>query len=229
MLKVFHCIVNIISNTQAYVANGITRLVHPMSALSVNILFMTLHVLRLSLAFLLFWMKWSLQWLYKYDNKLCNPILTFKSGGKLLQQVYMLLWKRLLCMSLQCDISSLYNVLQILPEKYSYHRRPDQDTNHATDCVICMTGIDLTLRSDDCMVQWWDVLFFLYFIIDSLTSAWCSLLFSLQVTPCDHFFHSGCLQRWMDIKMECPTCRRPLPPAWIVYITYRINWHHPTH
>ena len=133
------------------------------------------------------------------------------------------------CMSLQCDISSLYNVLQILPEKYSYHRRPDQDTNHATDCVICMTGIDLTLRSDDCMVQWWDVLFFLYFIIDSLTSAWRSLLFSLQVTPCDHFFHSGCLQRWMDIKMECPTCRRPLPPAWIVYITYRINWHHPTH
>jgi hypothetical protein len=34
----------------------------------------------------------------------------------------------------------------------------------------------------------------------------------VQVTPCDHFFHTGCLQRWMDIKMECPTCRRPLPP-----------------
>ncbi|KAI4322694.1 hypothetical protein L6164_022364 [Bauhinia variegata] len=73
---------------------------------------------------------------------------------------------------------------QILPEKYSYYRRFDQDTNHATDCVICMTAIDLTQRSSDCMV-----------------------------TPCDHFFHSGCLQRWMDVKMECPTCRRPLPPA----------------
>lgn len=73
---------------------------------------------------------------------------------------------------------------QILPEKYSYYRRFDQDPNHATDCVICMTSIDLTQRSNDCMV-----------------------------TPCDHFFHSGCLQRWMDIKMECPTCRRPLPPA----------------
>ncbi|GMY10143.1 transmembrane E3 ubiquitin-protein ligase FLY2 [Fagus crenata] len=72
---------------------------------------------------------------------------------------------------------------QILPEKYSYYRRFDQSTNHATDCVICMTAID-THRSNDCMV-----------------------------TPCDHFFHSGCLQRWMDIKMECPTCRRPLPPA----------------
>ncbi|GMP67317.1 hypothetical protein CsSME_00027351 [Camellia sinensis var. sinensis] len=73
---------------------------------------------------------------------------------------------------------------QILPEKYSYYRRFDQGANHATDCVICMTAIDITQRSNDCMV-----------------------------TPCDHFFHSGCLQRWMDIKMECPTCRRPLPPA----------------
>ncbi|KAG8364731.1 hypothetical protein BUALT_Bualt18G0029200 [Buddleja alternifolia] len=73
---------------------------------------------------------------------------------------------------------------QILPEKYSYYRRFDQGSNHATDCVICMTAIDLGQRSNDCMV-----------------------------TPCDHFFHSGCLQRWMDIKMECPTCRRPLPPS----------------
>ncbi|XP_014493040.1 transmembrane E3 ubiquitin-protein ligase 1 [Vigna radiata var. radiata] len=73
---------------------------------------------------------------------------------------------------------------QFLPEKYCYYRRFTQDTNHSTDCVICMTAIDLSPRSNDCMV-----------------------------TPCDHFFHSGCLQRWMDIKMECPTCRRPLPPA----------------
>ncbi|CAN4103314.1 unnamed protein product [Withania somnifera] len=73
---------------------------------------------------------------------------------------------------------------QILPEKYSYYRRFDQNGNNATDCVICMTAVDLTQHSNNCMV-----------------------------TPCDHFFHSGCLQRWMDIKMECPTCRRPLPPA----------------
>ncbi|KAK7290885.1 hypothetical protein RIF29_05647 [Crotalaria pallida] len=73
---------------------------------------------------------------------------------------------------------------QILPEKYSYNRRFDQDARHPTDCVICMTAIDLTQWSSDYMV-----------------------------TPCDHFFHSGCLQRWMDIKMECPTCRCSLPPA----------------
>ncbi|XP_009606918.1 transmembrane E3 ubiquitin-protein ligase FLY1 isoform X1 [Nicotiana tomentosiformis] len=73
---------------------------------------------------------------------------------------------------------------QILPEKYSYYRRFNQDAARVSDCVICMTAIDLTQRANHWMV-----------------------------TPCDHFFHSGCLQRWMDIKMECPTCRRPLPPA----------------
>lgn len=39
-----------------------------------------------------------------------------------------------------------------------------------------------------------------------------SALEDYMLTPCDHVFHQGCLTRWMDIKMECPTCRRELPP-----------------
>eukprot|EP00850_Spirogloea_muscicola_P020300 SM000212S06893 [mRNA] locus=s212:70210:73965:- [translate_table: standard] len=76
---------------------------------------------------------------------------------------------------------------QFLPEKYSYFRRVEAKVAageaSAIDCVICMAPVDHTQQSMECMV-----------------------------TPCDHFFHTGCLQRWMDIKMECPTCRRPLPP-----------------
>lgn len=34
---------------------------------------------------------------------------------------------------------------------------------------------------------------------------------SIMVAPCDHAFHSECLLKWMDIKLECPTCRRALP------------------
>ncbi|EFA85537.1 hypothetical protein PPL_01495 [Heterostelium album PN500] len=34
-----------------------------------------------------------------------------------------------------------------------------------------------------------------------------------MITPCEHLFHSRCLLRWMDYKMECPTCRRTIPPA----------------
>lgn len=73
---------------------------------------------------------------------------------------------------------------QILPEKYSYFKRLEHNAIQASDCVICMAAIDLSPQGNDYMV-----------------------------TPCDHFFHPGCLQRWMDIKMECPTCRRSLPPA----------------
>ncbi|CDY31948.1 hypothetical protein HID58_024569 [Brassica napus] len=73
---------------------------------------------------------------------------------------------------------------KMLPDKYNYYRRLDHDVNRSRDCVICMATIDLRRRTNDCMV-----------------------------TPCEHLFHSGCLQRWMDIKMECPTCRRTLPPA----------------
>eukprot|EP00927_Polykrikos_kofoidii_P032158 TRINITY_DN27476_c0_g1_i1.p1 TRINITY_DN27476_c0_g1~~TRINITY_DN27476_c0_g1_i1.p1 ORF type:complete len:542 (-),score=62.38 TRINITY_DN27476_c0_g1_i1:175-1695(-) len=32
------------------------------------------------------------------------------------------------------------------------------------------------------------------------------------ITPCDHVFHRNCLQQWMDVKTECPTCRASLPP-----------------
>ena len=31
-------------------------------------------------------------------------------------------------------------------------------------------------------------------------------------TPCKHYFHQKCLVTWMDVKMECPTCRAALPP-----------------
>jgi len=32
-----------------------------------------------------------------------------------------------------------------------------------------------------------------------------------MVPPCDHVFHRSCLQQWMAVKSECPTCRGVLP------------------
>jgi len=58
----------------------------------------------------------------------------------------------------------------------------DEETGHGSvECVICMNPVDVT-RSK-----------------------------ARMVAPCGHCFHPPCLQRWMDVKMECPTCRRPLP------------------
>ena len=31
-------------------------------------------------------------------------------------------------------------------------------------------------------------------------------------TPCNHKYHIQCLKKWMDIRMDCPSCRQPIPP-----------------
>ncbi|GBG63151.1 hypothetical protein CBR_g36920 [Chara braunii] len=82
---------------------------------------------------------------------------------------------------------------QCLPERYSYFRSVDRSTIQGVgaedgcgiDCVICMAPVEMSQRRSQR---------------------------ERMVTPCDHVFHANCLQRWMDVKMECPTCRRPLPP-----------------
>uniref|UniRef100_A0A6U2FVB9 RING-type E3 ubiquitin transferase n=1 Tax=Pseudictyota dubia TaxID=2749911 RepID=A0A6U2FVB9_9STRA len=49
------------------------------------------------------------------------------------------------------------------------------------DCVICYNDIDISDRM------------------------------GYMLAPCDHIFHRTCLEQWMDVKMECPICRKELP------------------
>ncbi len=71
------------------------------------------------------------------------------------------------------------------PDKYDYYRRVPMHPTDAPDCAICMmpvAGPDATGPAA-----------------------------ARVMTPCDHVFHRECLRQWMDIKMECPVCRRPIP------------------
>lgn len=63
-----------------------------------------------------------------------------------------------------------------------YNYRRTAQADVGTECVICM--LEITPEDGSHIVT----------------------------TPCDHRFHDSCLERWMDVKMECPTCRRILPP-----------------
>lgn len=70
-----------------------------------------------------------------------------------------------------------------LPHVYNYVRQVDLKDGQPHECVICMSDIDTSLSISE-----------------------------LSVTPCDHVFHKPCLEQWLEIKMECPTCRADLPP-----------------
>jgi len=38
------------------------------------------------------------------------------------------------------------------------------------------------------------------------------LLIRYMETPCKHYFHSNCLEKWMEEKLSCPCCRKTIPP-----------------
>ena len=31
-----------------------------------------------------------------------------------------------------------------------------------------------------------------------------------MLTPCNHVFHSECLEKWLEYKKECPNCRKSM-------------------
>eukprot|EP01025_Chloroclados_australasicus_P064017 TRINITY_DN849_c0_g1_i1.p1 TRINITY_DN849_c0_g1~~TRINITY_DN849_c0_g1_i1.p1 ORF type:complete len:617 (-),score=27.18 TRINITY_DN849_c0_g1_i1:841-2691(-) len=86
---------------------------------------------------------------------------------------------------------------RFLPPKYDYYRQfkpqnidegnsnreMDEEMGYGSvECVICFNPVPLNSRSQR------------------------------MVTPCNHVFHPACLQQWMNVKLECPTCRHQLPP-----------------
>ncbi|KAI9919123.1 hypothetical protein PsorP6_012015 [Peronosclerospora sorghi] len=73
---------------------------------------------------------------------------------------------------------------RFLPVKYNYERQMDvQQVKDSDSAIECVICmVELELEARDYMIA-----------------------------PCDHIFHRDCLQGWMQVKMECPTCRHVLP------------------
>mmetsp|Transcript_13440 Transcript_13440/g.25324 ORF Transcript_13440/g.25324 Transcript_13440/m.25324 type:complete len:532 (-) Transcript_13440:881-2476(-) len=71
------------------------------------------------------------------------------------------------------------------PQIYSYYRNLDEENGgDPLECMICLNA--LREAGDTSEVK------------------------SMH-TPCGHTYHEECLKRWMDVKMQCPTCRSELP------------------
>jgi len=74
------------------------------------------------------------------------------------------------------------------PVVYNYHRAIPQSEEAANE---------LEAGGKECVIC--------YNIVDYQSQDY-------MITPCNHLFHDDCLSQWMDVKMECPVCRAPLPP-----------------
>jgi len=93
---------------------------------------------------------------------------------------------------------------RLQPDYYEYHRTFQVDPDDDEKCAICM--VNFTGEPED---------------LEIVTAAAekerrnCGekdLSKKVLTTPCNHHFCRGCLTRWMETKMICPTCRQPLPP-----------------
>lgn len=70
------------------------------------------------------------------------------------------------------------------PQIYSYYRNlEEQGCSESFECMICLNGLAIQTEGE----------------------------IKTMHTPCNHSFHEECLKRWMEVKMQCPTCRRELP------------------
>ena len=74
-----------------------------------------------------------------------------------------------------------YEMVEVSAEQKNTSAAAAVPSTLELDCVICLMPVQVTGPEAD------------YFI-----------------TPCDHVFHPSCLERWMEQKMVCPTCRQPL-------------------
>lgn len=62
------------------------------------------------------------------------------------------------------------------------------------DCSICMHEVTIPLAKRSEAVATW---------LGKRT---------YMITPCNHIFHSECLEEWMKTRLVCPYCREGLPP-----------------
>jgi len=78
---------------------------------------------------------------------------------------------------------------QFIPNHYEYYQRfnPSLERDGIPDCVICMCPL-----------------------IDEENGVMPGRRAHMK-TPCGHWFHTNCLSDWLEIKLECPTCRTTLP------------------
>lgn len=72
------------------------------------------------------------------------------------------------------------------------------------DCAICMMPVELVLVPRKLLLGSSNSLV--------LSAGLILARRRYMVTPCQHVFHTSCMEQWMRSRLQCPICRNPLPP-----------------
>ena len=98
--------------------------------------------------------------------------------------------------------------------EYDYYRENVDNVNN--ECVICLDNLSKKIENDDYDENENDLNEF-----EKIGNKIIKLIKNLKnnknkknfmVTPCNHTFHSICLEKWLEQKNECPYCRTKIPP-----------------
>lgn len=107
---------------------------------------------------------------------------------------------------------------------YDYYRKSINVDDHISQnptCVICLESLKEDVvdqeanKEDDTIFKIKDNSSIRLYI-DRINNYFQSLSTPIKrqkymITPCDHIYHSVCLESWMKLKNECPYCKRSIP------------------
>lgn len=105
-------------------------------------------------------------------------------------------------LALQYKLGSRFFVpKRFLPNFYEYRQKLKSDeSTRELECAICLQNLFEAAPSHELVLN-------SSVLKDELVGE-----VTVMNTPCNHKFHEECLTQWMEVKLECPTCRAALPP-----------------
>jgi hypothetical protein len=137
-------------------------------------------------------------------------------------------------------LQKLYGGKIIIPRcckalQYNYYRDVNNIEEHVAkyqDCVICLESLQEEIKLQEIGKEEIESDIFeeqntnKHMFINRIKKMYCvgscincindifnpiNIKKKYMVTPCDHIFHTNCLEKWMEVKNECPYCKRRIP------------------
>ncbi|KAL0484398.1 transmembrane E3 ubiquitin-protein ligase [Acrasis kona] len=144
-----------------------------------------------------------------------NNFLAFEPNPTLVMYLCMWMFIQVSVLMLQHYYGPRFMVPKFFtPSRYEYKRTIPYEIleDGECQCVICMNTV--TSKNS---IELMDVVTTPLSIVNALedqdefAKTPKASAPEIMVTPCNHVFHSECLSKWLEYKLECPTCRKPLP------------------